>query len=411
MLLDLPPELLSHIFELACPPSAPTAALPLTLVHPLLSPLALPLLFRQLTLTSPGHVRALLASPALERHALSIRSLRFIPLDGDGGGRGGVGRGIGTAETLDGKVVDELLVRLKSLWEGRKEAGLGESGLEELDVASVDPLFFETLQGDWLAGLRKLTLGPNLEGESDLPEFTFRLTSLALHNNHWSTLPGYLLEPFLDPCTPFHRPGSNLSTLRHLDLSSTYNVDDFSPFLDPFPSPSSSRSPTTRPANHLPALHSLLLPPFETASHLSFAHFALSSCSPSRLAYLELPPLSDATSGTYDVLWSEVARLLRPEEDEGGREDGGRRAGEKEVGVRGWASAALVETVKAVLAAAGMDSPARAGEGRRDGLKRLRFTRLFAVEDLGKIPGGGAELIEQAEACGIELVCGPKEID
>jgi len=152
-LLDLPPELVSHIFALAYTPSAPRTALALALICRSLHPLALPLLFSHLVLASSRSIAALLESPDWATCARHVRSIAFVPRDTDGGARGGVGRGIGTSETVDGRDVARVLERLKELWGERDRDGdLAARGgwLEVLDVASVDGLRVEELQGEWL---------------------------------------------------------------------------------------------------------------------------------------------------------------------------------------------------------------------------------------------------------------------
>ncbi|BGP13300.1 hypothetical protein JCM10213v2_001219 [Rhodosporidiobolus nylandii] len=345
-LLALPPELLSSILELACVSSDPSSALRFSLVHPTLTPLAQLLLWRDVLLTSERQIDSTRLSPALERHGGHIRRLLFIPLDGDGGARGGVGRGIGTADTIGGEGATKLLKELKELWEQEQENGGGGTGIEELDIAYVDRFGLEVLEGEWLSELGEM------EG-----------------------------------------------SLQHLDLSATYDVDSFDPFLDPLSAvPYGEEDFNTSPPTVLSSLRTLRLPPFETSSHLSFAVSALSSCSAAHLFYIELPPLSAATSGAYDVLWAVLADLLSA-------------GGVREVGLRGWPTSALVETARAVLAAAGMDTmpPTSLGaEAQRTGLRKLRFKRLLAVEEIGKVRPGGADLLEQAEAYGLEVACGDR---
>ncbi|GAA5912926.1 hypothetical protein JCM6882_009515 [Rhodosporidiobolus microsporus] len=411
-LLDLPPELLSYILDLACPSASPST---LCLVHPTLTPLAQRRLHAAIVLRDSSQIRKLISSPAFQRCAPSIRRLRFIPLNGDGGGRGAVGSGVGTAETIDGRVVCELLDNLRTLWEAAKADGLEGRGIEVFDVASVDPLRPEVLEGEWLSNLSDLTLGTAFLPPAACPPrptsiFSFRLTSLTLHNNHWQALDSRILSALLQPCEPRTERGETDGTLRHLDLSATYSVDNFGPFLRPlFNLPyltlDDLTSDTTPPPTLLSSLHTLRLPPFETSSHLTFALSALSTCTATHLQYLELPPLSSATTATYDELWAVLAALFA----------GG---GCEEVGLRGWPTTALVETAKAVLAAAGMDtmppSPllgavgAAGKEEGRKGLRRLRFRKLLAVEEVGKVKPGGAELLEQAEAYGLELICGDR---
>ncbi|GAA6000753.1 hypothetical protein JCM10207_004639 [Rhodosporidiobolus poonsookiae] len=395
-LLGLPPELQSHILELVYPVYSPlplSFSLPLLLIHPTLTPVALPIVYRDLLLHSDTQIDRF--RPSAHLVGPHVRRLRFIPSDGDGGSRGGVGRGIGTADTLDGLRVRALMQELAQSWAGELgDAGAAGRGLEVLDIASVDPLLPAVIQD-----LKFLTIGPSfsLPTSRQLPaiRFPFRLTSLALHNNHWQSLDVSLLSALLAP------------TLKHLDLSSTYDAHGFEPFLTPF----SAHEPAVTPMS---ALRTLRLPSFETSQHLSFALRALALClappSPSfplapattPLRYLELPLLSDPTSGTYDVLWAVLGDLFR--------------SGLREIGLRGWPTTALVELARAVLAAAGMDtvpplalSPSPAAEGGGAGLRRLRFRKLLVVEELGKIRPGGPELIEQAEGYGVELVCGPRE--
>jgi hypothetical protein len=248
------------------------------------------------------------------------------------------------------------------------------------------------------AGLRSLVVGtaflPTQQPQRPL-SFSFRLHTLTLHNNHWQSLSPTLLSQLLLPARPDFSRDETTSTIRHLDLSSTYDVASFGPFLEPFV-PSDHSTDSHIEATHLSALSSLLLPPFETSDHLFFASTALSSCSPSHLSYLELPPLSSATSGVYDVLWARLSELFAA-------------GGVAEVGLRGYATIALVETAKAVLAAAGADSGRTVGEGL-GGLRRLRFCKLLAVEEVGKV-AGGAEMLEVAEQYGAELICGARIVE
>ncbi|GAA5928886.1 hypothetical protein JCM10213_004930 [Rhodosporidiobolus nylandii] len=402
-LLALPPELLSSILELACVSSDPSSALRFSLVHPTLTPLAQLLLWRDVLLTSERQIDSTRLSPALERHGGHIRRLLFIPLDGDGGARGGVGRGIGTADTIGGEGATKLLKELKELWEQEQENGGGGTGIEELDIAYVDRFGLEVLEGEWLSGLRRLTVGTSFLLPIQRPPrpftFSFRLASLSLHNNHWQSLAPELLRALLTPCAPRAELGEMEGSLQHLDLSATYDVDSFDPFLDPLSAvPYGEEDFNTSPPTVLSSLRTLRLPPFETSSHLSFAVSALSSCSAAHLFYIELPPLSAATSGAYDVLWAVLADLLSA-------------GGVREVGLRGWPTSALVETARAVLAAAGMDTmpPTSLGaEAQRTGLRKLRFKRLLAVEEIGKVRPGGADLLEQAEAYGLEVACGDR---
>ncbi|BGP37149.1 hypothetical protein JCM10450v2_001055 [Rhodotorula kratochvilovae] len=443
-LLDLPPELLTNIFLLAAPPSSTLSTpslLSLSLVRRPLVPLARALLWRRLTLCDSAHIGLVLASSQLAEYAAQVRSVEFVPRDADGSARGGVGRGIGTGETVDGREVGRLLGRLRELWEEGDECG----GVRRLDVASVEGLRVELLEGEWLSDLRDLTIGtgfllPTNRTPSPLV-FSFRLRSLTLHNNHWQSLPPDVLTAILRTALP-HDEQDEEGGLRHLDLTATYDVAGFGPFLEPLArmplrdeaGASNAVQMGTRGEFVLSTLTSLLLPPFETAAHLDFAFSALSLCSPSlstshlptgsnaslatvdihsegaprwpqRLRYLELPPLSSATSGTYDALWAVVALLLRGT-------DSGASDGLEEVGLRGWATGALVETAKAVLAAAGLDARSPPGGGDGTQLRRLRFTRLLVPEELGRLPGGeGAELLDLTDLHGVEVACGPREVE
>lgn len=153
-LLDLPPELLSSILALACPPSLEASpAAQLSVVCRALHFIALPLVWRTLCLPSSHSIACVLASTQLRSCARHIRRVAFLPLNTEGGARGGVGRGIGTSETVDGKAVGMLLERLKELWkEEQAEEEQRGGGVTSLDVASVDGLRADVLQGAWLSG-------------------------------------------------------------------------------------------------------------------------------------------------------------------------------------------------------------------------------------------------------------------
>lgn len=242
--------------------------------------------------------------------------------------------------------------------------------------------------------------------------FSFRLESLTLHNKHWESLPSDLLTAILRT----GRPAADGGGLKHLDLSGTYDVANLDGVF--------SRQLSRRPEDDLMAgqvvlgtLTSLRLPPLETADHLSFAFTALAFCTPNlvdeppsapprqKLRYLELPPLAAATSGMYDALWAVISNLLfRSAPPDGWR---GAADGLEEIALRGWATQSLVETAKAVLAAAGLDGGSSSNRSRS--LKRLRFMRLLVPEELGKLAGpGGKEVLEWADRAGIEVVCGPR---
>ncbi|GAA6030163.1 hypothetical protein JCM8097_009294 [Rhodosporidiobolus ruineniae] len=409
-LLSLPPELLTYILALTCPTDSPihtAQARSLALTHRSLTPLAQQLLYSDVTLHDKPHIQAFIDSPIFGEYAGYIRRLRFFPRgeESDGGWRGG----IGADEKVDGWAVERLLEALRGSWKRRVTGGGGSMGIEVLDIAAVEHLRFDILEGEWLASLRDLTLGPSIIPPGSIapfpPPFSFRLTSLTLHNNHWQSLPAALLKVFLVPSFPL-LPDETEGKLHHLDLSATYDVSPFDAFLAHFYPPHFGGEPITP----LSALRTLRLPPFETAAHLSFASSALALLDPHKIAYVELPPLSSATSGQYDVLWAELGGLFRPEP--GGEEGGGAAGGLAEVGLRGWPTTALVETAKAVLAAAGMDTMPpvlfpSSSTGRKSGLRRLSFRRLLAVEEFGKVLGG-PELLEQAEAYGVEVVCGER---
>lgn len=436
-LLDLPPELLGPILEFACDaaPSLATSTAPLVLTHRCLAPLAVPILWRNVTVRDTAQIERLLHSRAFPTRARLIRSLAFIPRDVDGSARGGVGRGIGTSDTVDGQAAMELLAALKDEWRERQQRGGPAEGIRSLDIASVGWLGPDVLEGEWLssalsylpfaqdndgltslpADLRELVVGVSLRLPTSrtLPfTFSFRLESLTLHNNHWESLPHDLLTAILRT----GRPAAPGQGLKHLDLSATYDVTGLSRTL----SQRLARKAENDEANGhvvISGLTSLRLPPLETQDHHGFALAILVFCMPNlvgepkgacprqKLRYLELPPLAAATSGAYDALWAVVCDLSLGSA-------ASTRAGEKsdgleEVALRGWATGSLVETAKAVLAAAGLDggnSPMRTTS-----LKRLRFTRLLAPEELGKLPGpGGKEVLELADQAGVEVVCGPR---
>ncbi|GAA6048111.1 hypothetical protein JCM3770_000196 [Rhodotorula araucariae] len=443
-LLDLPPELIAQIFDLAAHPSSPVShqtLLALSLVCRALVPHARAHLWRDLSLRDSTHIATVLACPQLAIYGVQTRSVAFVPRDMDGSARGGVGRGIGTGETVSGHEAARLLTRLRALWE---EGGREGGGVRTLDVASVDGLGLEVLKGEWLSDLRHLTVGTGFRLPPNRTHgahsFSFRLRSLTLHNNHWQSLPTDILAAVLRTAVPRNEHDEE-GGLRHLDLAATYDVAGFGPLLEPLDrgplrtgnSEDGLEKAVPRVASVLATLTTFRLPPFETAAHLDFALSALSLCSPSlgswssepgthatplvdssglaplrrqHLRYLELPPLSSATSGTYDALWAVVATLLR------GTDTGAAGDGLDELGLRGWATTALVETAKAVLAAAGLDARAPQAVGNGTRLTRLRFPRLLVPEELGKLPGGeGAELLELAELHGVEIVCGPREAD
>ncbi|BGO89083.1 hypothetical protein NBRC10512_003828 [Rhodotorula toruloides] len=416
-LLDLPPELLGPILEFACDaaPSLATSTAPLVLTHRCLAPLAVPILWRNVTVRDTAQIERLLHSRAFPTRARLIRSLAFIPRDVDGSARGGVGRGIGTSDTVDGQAAMELLAALKDEWRERQQRGGPAEGIRSLDIASVGWLGPDVLEGEWLSNLRELVVGVSLRLPTSrtLPfTFSFRLESLTLHNNHWESLPHDLLTAILRT----GRPAAPGQGLKHLDLSATYDVTGLSRTLSQRLARKAENDEAT---GHvvISGLTSLRLPPLETQDHHGFALAILVFCMPNlvgepkgacprqKLRYLELPPLAAATSGAYDALWAVVCDLSLGSA-------ASTRAGEKsdgleEVALRGWATGSLVETAKAVLAAAGLDggnSPMRTTS-----LKRLRFTRLLAPEELGKLPGpGGKEVLELADQAGVEVVCGPR---
>ncbi|BGP22359.1 hypothetical protein JCM10295v2_001238 [Rhodotorula toruloides] len=309
----------------------------------------------------------------------------------------------------------ELLLRLKGEWMGREQRGQPLAGIRSLDIASVGWLRPDVIEGDWLSDLRNLLVGVNLTlPTSRTVPFTycFRLESLTLHNNHWESLPHHLLTAILRTGRPAH-PGGGLE---HLDLSATYDVAGL---IQTFSQRLARKAEDDETTGHvvISGLTSLRLPPLETQDHHWFALAILAFCMPNlvnepagawprqKLRYLELPPLAAATSGAYDALWAVVCNLFLGSA-------ASTRAGEKsngleEVALRGWATASLVETAKAVLAAAACDG----GDLKHRGtsLKRLRFTRLLVAEELGKLPGpGGKEVLELADQAGVEVVCGPR---
>ncbi|GAA5932128.1 hypothetical protein JCM3775_004246 [Rhodotorula graminis] len=449
-LLDLPLELVSHIIALACTPAAPPTALSLARTCRALRPLALPLLWSHLVLGSSRRIAALIDSPDLRTCARHVRSIAFVPRDTDGGARGGVGRGIGTSETVEGRDAARVLERLRELSEERdrdEDYGARGTGLEVLDIASVDALRVEVLQGEWLSSLRDLTLGPSIVLPTNCPlsppTFSFHLKALALHNNHWQSLPSNLLAAVLETALPERErdgvPGRG--GLRHLDLRATYNVAALRPFLERLSRPAvaapSGGGAAARGSSVLQTVESLILPVFETDDHLDFALAALSLCysppstSPfapptwtdappptpaqaharQRLRYVELPPLSSPSSGHYDALWAVMALLLRGTscEGEGGVEAGRAPDGLREVGLRGWAALQVVETAHAVLAAAGIDLAREVGGGAGARRLALRFVGLREEHQ-----GTAVELrraVELLEGNGFEVRWGPYEVE
>ncbi|GAA5846611.1 hypothetical protein JCM9279_006762 [Rhodotorula babjevae] len=440
-LLDLPPELVSHILALACTSPAPPTAYSLALTCRALHPLALPLLWSHLVLASSRSIAALLNSPDLPICAPHVRSIAFVPRDTDGGARGGVGRGIGTSETVDGRDAARVLERLRELYEERdrdEERGAQRAGLRVLDVASVDGLRVEVLQGEWLSDLRDLALGTSIVLPTNRllapPRFSFHLRALTLHNNHWQWLLPDFLAAFLESALPEHDGDGGL---QHLDLRATYDVAGFAPFLErlsrPTGAPSAAHDGDARGSSVLQTVESLILPVFETDAHLEFSLAALSLCcsppssspfappawadTPStptpaatkahdrqRLRYVELPPLSSPSSGHYDALWAVMALLLRGTSGGGGGggEDGAEAGrapdGLREVGLRGWAASQVAETVHAVLAAAGIDLTR---EGSGGGGLRLRFVGM--QEESRWRAGELREAVELLEGQGFEV--------
>ncbi|BGP29566.1 hypothetical protein JCM10296v2_001305 [Rhodotorula toruloides] len=309
----------------------------------------------------------------------------------------------------------ELLLALKEGWRERQQRGGPAAGIRSLDIASVGWLRPDVLEGEWLSDVRKLVVGVNLRlpTSRNVPfTFPFRLKSLTLHNNHWESLPHDLLTAILRT----GRPAAPGEGLKHLDLSATYDVTGLIRTFSQQLARKAEDDETTGLVV-IRGLTSLRLPPLETQDHHWFALAILAFCVPNligepkgawpfqKLRYLELPPLAAATSGAYDELWVVTCDLLMGSAASTGPD--GRSDGLEEVALRGWAAGSLVETAKAVLAAAGLDggnSPRRTKS-----LKRLRFTRLLTAEELGQLPGpGGKEVLELADQAGVEVVCGPR---
>ncbi|GAA5879271.1 hypothetical protein JCM16303_003145 [Sporobolomyces ruberrimus] len=285
-LLSLPPELLHKIFtNVLSPLRSPLDVVPLTLIHPSLTPLAHEFFFLSLPLSSDTQLRSLLASTAFQRHAHLTRKIVFDASQGRGIGTGG----IGSEETISGKWVQDLL----QVVEEAHERTVGkEAKLVELDIKDCRDMRPSILEGKSLKNLKTLTLGTGFafeksiardetsDSEDDLTTLQpypikcqFHLTSLTVTNNHWESLPTSFLSSLLSQTCQ--------STLRTLNLSSLYSVETFSPLLD-------SDSPL------FSTVSILYLPPFETLAQILFSTLLLDQTS--QLNYLELPSLSNPRS-------------------------------------------------------------------------------------------------------------------
>ncbi|GAA5900358.1 hypothetical protein JCM5296_001408 [Sporobolomyces johnsonii] len=377
-LLDLPPELVLQILLHTVPwsrPLEPLDVLPFSLVHSSLTRLAQSLAWCSLTLTSEAHIRRVLSSPVAGTYATEIRSLRFLPRkEEDDGTDGGFGTILGAGQGIEGALVESFLKWLSSETDG------AERGLRVVDVASVKPLRVELLEGDLLADLKDLTLGTGLAfPTSRLPPssfaFPFHLASLTLHNNHWESLPPSFLSALLSQtCT----------NLRHLDLSATYDVANFGPFLSiTSPSP----DPASTPLPILATLHTLRLPPLESLPHFTFATTALSLSR--SLRYLELPLLSAPSDPSLDEFWTALADL---------------HGSLLEVGVRGYACLALYQTAAKVVETL---CPPEATTRPTGGLRRVRLIGVKAEQLLTGIGSADFEWVAGvARPRRVEVECG-----
>ncbi|GAA5927545.1 hypothetical protein JCM1841_002336 [Sporobolomyces salmonicolor] len=376
-LLDLPPELVLKILLHAVSsdgPLAPLDVLPFSLLHRSLTALAQSLAWRSLTLTSEAHIRRVLVSPVAGTYVTEIRSLRFLPhKEADEGRDGGFGTILGTGQAIEGRPAGLFLEWLSSERKG---------GLRVLDVASVKPLRVERLEGELLADLTDLTLGTGLVfPTSSLPRssfaFAFHLTSLTLHNNHWESLPAFFLSALLS---------QTCANLRHLDLSATYDIANFGPFLSvtsPSPDPGSAPLPV------LATLHTLRLPPLESIPHFGFATTALSLTR--SLCYLELPLLSAPYDPSLAEFWTALAGL-----------QGSVRA----VGLRGYSCWALFETAAKVIET--LCPEATTSPTGRVKLKRVRLLGVQAEQVSSGIGSLDLEGVAAgARPRGVAVECGP----
>jgi len=298
-LLTLPPELLIKIFSTLLDPTKivdPLHVLPLTLIHPSLTPLAHQYLYLDLRLQQDQQVQSLVNFEAFKRHAGTVRSVVFEPSKGRGIGDGG----IGTEETIQGKLAEQLLECIERNFEGSGVNGGGK--LEELDIVGCSGMSILSLCGKSLASeyraktlieaplthpididLKRLSIGSALtshEGSS----YKFRLDSLTLVNNHWQSLSNPIIEQL---CKETCQAQGTFTGLKILDLSNLYSIQSFMPLLHEVP-------------GLFPSIEELYLPPFETldqvlASTLLFEQ----NTADSPLRYLELPNLSDPRANLF----------------------------------------------------------------------------------------------------------------
>jgi hypothetical protein len=156
-LLSLPPELLLKIFKYTTTsPIDPRDIVPLTLIHPSLTPIAHQFNFVDLSLSN-RQIGPLLRSTAFQNHAALTQSLRFDVGEGEGIGTGG----IGSEETINGTQVVEVLQAIEKAFINGKNAKVGgKARLTQLDVKKCRGMRSTILNGESLQSGSTMTPFP-----------------------------------------------------------------------------------------------------------------------------------------------------------------------------------------------------------------------------------------------------------